>query len=55
VFEGMRSILLHHTFELAPLWWALGLNVIYLLVGYLIFGWFLARAREKGTLLQLGE
>jgi ABC-2 type transport system permease protein len=55
VFEGMRSILLHNSFDLTPLWLALGLNVGYLFVGYLTFSWFLASAREKGTLLQLGE
>ena len=55
VFEGMRSILLHHTFDARELWWAAGLNVIYLLVGYLTFSWFLASARVNGTLVQLGE
>jgi ABC-2 type transport system permease protein len=55
VFEGMRSILLHNSLDLTPLWWALGLNGVYLFAGYVTFSWFLAQAREKGTLLQLGE
>jgi len=55
VFEGMRSILLHNTFDPADLWWALGLNAIYLAAGYATFSWFLNSARENGTLLQLGE
>ena len=55
VFEGMRSILLNHTFDPADLWWALGLNAIYLVLGYAIFSWFLASAKENGTLLQMGE
>ncbi|MHA1132753.1 MAG: ABC transporter permease [Alphaproteobacteria bacterium] len=55
VFEGMRSILLHGTFDPADLWWALGLNAIYLVAGYATFSWFLSSARENGTLLQLGE
>ena len=55
VFEGMRSILLHGTFNANELWWALGLNAIYLLVGYMAFRWFLQRARINGSLLQLGE
>jgi len=55
VFEGMRSILLHHTFDVKELWWAIGLNAVYLLAGWLIFSRFLASARTKGTLLQLGE
>jgi ABC-2 type transport system permease protein len=55
VFEGMRSILLHGTFNASELWWALGLNAIYLLIGYMAFRWFLQRARINGSLLQLGE
>jgi ABC-2 type transport system permease protein len=55
VFEGMRSILLHHTFDAKELWWALGLNAIYLLAGYVTFSRFLASARVNGTLLRLGE
>ena len=55
VFEGMRSILLHGTFSASELWWALGLNALYLSVGYLAFRWFLQSARINGSLLQLGE
>jgi ABC-2 type transport system permease protein len=55
VFEGMRSILLHHTFDLRELVWAVGLNAVYLLAGYVTFSRFLASARVNGTLLQLGE
>jgi ABC-2 type transport system permease protein len=55
VFEGMRAILLHGTFNASELWWALALNAIYLLVGYMAFRWFLQRARINGSLLQLGE
>jgi ABC-2 type transport system permease protein len=55
VFEGMRSILLHGVFNATELWWALGLNGVYLTVGYLAFRWFLHSARVSGTLLQLGE
>jgi len=55
VFEGMRSILLHGTFSANELWWALGLNAVYFLLGYFAFRWFLQSARVNGTLLQLGE
>jgi ABC-2 type transport system permease protein len=55
VFEGMRSILLRGVFDATELWWALGLNAIYLLVGYAAFSWFLRSARINGSLLQLGE
>jgi ABC-2 type transport system permease protein len=55
VFEGMRSILLHNTLDVGELWWALGLNAVYLAIGYASFAWFLKSARVNGTLLQLGE
>jgi ABC-2 type transport system permease protein len=55
VFEGMRSILLHGTFDATELWWAIALNAIYLAVGYLAFAWFLQSSRRNGSLLQLGE
>lgn len=55
VFEGMRGILLHNTFDVTELWWAIGLNAVYLLAGYITFSWFLASARVNGTLVQLGE
>jgi ABC-2 type transport system permease protein len=55
VFEGMRSILLQHTFDAKELWWALGLNAVYLVAGYVTFSRFLASARVNGTLVQLGE
>jgi len=51
----MRSILLHGVFDVNELWWALGLNAIYLTVGYLAFRWFLQSAKVNGTLVQLGE
>ena len=55
VFEGMRAILLEHRFDAGDLWWALGLNAVYLIVGYVVFSRFLASARVNGSLLQLGE
>ena len=55
VFEGMRSILLEHRFDASDLWWALGLNGVYLALGYCVFRWLLSRARDNGSLLQLGE
>ena len=48
----MRAILLEHTFDATDLWWALGLNAVYLAVGYATFSWFLGSARENGTLLR---
>jgi ABC-2 type transport system permease protein len=55
VFEGMRGILLHNTFSTKEMWWALGLNALYLLVAYATFRVLLRAARVNGSLLQLGE
>ena len=55
VFEGMRSILLHKTFDPTQLWWAIGLSALYLLLAHMVFSRFLAIARVNGTLLRLGE
>lgn len=55
VFEGMRAILLEQRFDAGDLWWALGLNGVYLALGYGVFRWLLSRARDNGSLLQMGE
>jgi ABC-2 type transport system permease protein len=55
VFEGMRSILLHNTFNAEELVWALALNAIYLAAAYTAFRVFLRSARVNGSVLQLGE
>lgn len=55
VFEGMRAILFDQQFNAHDLWWAFGLNLVYLALGYAVFSWFLSSARDNGSLLQLGE
>ena len=55
VFEGMRSILLHNTFNGEELVWALVLNAIYLVAAYSAFRVFLRSARVNGSVLQVGE
>jgi ABC-2 type transport system permease protein len=55
VFEGMRSILLHNTFNAEELVWALALNAIYLAAAYATFRALLRSARVNGSVLQLGE
>lgn len=55
VFEGMRAILLHGTFDGSSMLWALGLNGLFLGLGYAAFRWFLASARVNGSLSQIGE
>ena len=55
VFEGMRNVLLQHTFQLNDLFLALLLNVIYIFLGISMFLAAVHKARECGSLLHLGE
>jgi ABC-2 type transport system permease protein len=55
VFEGMRSVLLHGTFRWDHFWAAAVLDVFYLALGAAVFAWSMRNARDRGTLLQMGE
>ena len=55
VFEGMREVLINHTFSFSYFFKALGLNVLYMLAGIAVYLAALRFARERGMLLQMGE
>jgi ABC-2 type transport system permease protein len=55
IFNGMRAILLHETVRWDLLAVAGALNLFWLAAGVTAFLWFHQAARERGTLLQLGE
>ena len=55
VFEGMRAVLLDHTFRLDYLLYAMLLNAGYLGLGIGVFLATVHKARECGSLLQSGE
>ena len=55
VFEGMRAVLLQGVFRWDHLWIALGLDLVYLAFGALVFAVAVRHAREHGALLQMGE
>lgn len=55
VFEGMRALLLQHEFRWDHFWWAAGLDVVYYAAGVLVFRAAVASARERGTIMQMGE
>jgi len=55
VFEGMRSVLIQGVFRWDHFWIACALNVVYLALGAAVFAWSMRDARERGTLLQMGE
>ena len=53
VFEGMRQVLQEATFSVNTLVRAFGLNLVYLVLGGVFFGWMLRQVREKGLLTHL--
>ena len=55
VFEGMRAVLLTHTFRWDLLIRAFAFNLVYLAVGVALFRIAIAYARKRGMLLQMGE
>ena len=55
VFEGMRMVLLRGVFPWDHFWVAVALNVVYLALGAMVFAWAMHDARNRGTLLQMGE
>lgn len=55
VFEGMRALLLQYEFRWNHFWWAAGLHVVYYAVGVVMFRAAVAKARERGSLMQMGE
>ncbi|MCZ6645729.1 MAG: ABC transporter permease [SAR324 cluster bacterium] len=55
VFEGMRAVMIDHTFRFDLLSNALLLNAVYMAVGILLFVQAFQAARRNGLLLQIGE
>lgn len=50
VFEGMRSVLGGNGFPFINFWWALGLNVLYLVLASFFYAHTFRRVRELGLL-----
>jgi ABC-2 type transport system permease protein len=55
VFEGMRALLIDHTFRADLMLQALGLNVVFFAAGSAAFLCLLKSARRNGALMQGGE
>eukprot|EP01037_Dinobryon_pediforme_P021920 gene21920-22913_t len=55
VFEGMRAILIDHSFRADLMAIAFGLNVVYIAGAVVVFFRLLAAARRAGSLLSTGE
>lgn len=55
VFEGLRALVTHHTFEAGLMLKAMLLNLVYFSLGASAFAYFLRQARASGALVQMGE
>lgn len=55
VFEGMRAVIVEHTFRSDLLFWAVVTNIFWLLCGIIVFLLFFRAARMHGQILNLGE
>lgn len=55
VFEGMRAVMLEHTFPVDAFISAVWLNLIHIVIGGLIFMIAFRFARKRGLLLHVGE
>lgn len=55
VFEGMRALVIGKEFRLDQMLIALGLNAVYFSAAYALLHYFLWQARNKGSLMQIGE
>jgi ABC-2 type transport system permease protein len=55
VFEGMRAVMFTNTFRLDHFLAAAALDVVYLVLGSILFLYAFRTARRRGTLLQTGE
>jgi ABC-2 type transport system permease protein len=55
VFEGLRALVIEHTFRASDMVAALALNAVWICLAYLAFRWFLEEARRQGSLVQMGE
>jgi ABC-2 type transport system permease protein len=55
VFEGMRALVIDKAFRPDQMLVSFGLNIAYFSAAYLMFHYFLSQARQKGSLMQIGE
>lgn len=55
VFEGMRSVLLHHTVPYRELMWAFLLNIVFLIVSIIVFTFVFRVAKKRGFLVRVWQ
>ena len=55
IFEEARNILINNTVEISNLIQAFMLNIIYIIISITLFFYSFNKARDKGTLINIGE
>ncbi len=55
VFEGMREVLLNQVVPWSHLWWAMGLNGLYLLLMIAVYQYTFSVCKDRGMLVRVGE
>lgn len=55
IFEGMRTIITGGGVPTSHLYWATGLNGIYLVLAFIFFHWNLNIVKKKGLMAKVGE
>ena len=55
IFEEMRNILINDTFKISSIFTAFIISLIYFVLGVIIFYIAYFGARERGTLINMGE
>ena len=55
IFEEARNILINNTVDISNLIQAFMLNVIYIIISITLFFYSFNKARDKGTLINIGE
>ena len=55
IFEEARNILINNTVDISNLIQAFMLNIIYIIISITLFFYSFNKARDKGTLINIGE
>ena len=55
IFEEARNILINNTVDISNLIQAYMLNMVYIIISITLFFYSFNKARDKGTLINIGE
>lgn len=55
IFEALRAIFAGQEFPVQHIYWAFGLNAVYVVAAYVFFGFMFEKARVKGFLMKLQD